>query len=108
MLYRWKEWGDEREPRAWVQSLCESDTGLLSLLSAFMRRSLTWRITDVAERMEYSFDLGLLEPFIEPETLVDRVTSLALDELSDDNRRAVETFLQAIDRKAKGEPSEDV
>jgi hypothetical protein len=68
-----------------VQGVVETDDGLAELLERFLSTSVSQSATERSfPRLTYRLDPRSLEPFIDPETIIDRVRGLA--------ERAEETY----------------
>jgi predicted KAP-like P-loop ATPase len=106
ILYRWRDWASIEEPRAWVQTLTQSDEGVLKLLVAFLQKSTSQTIGDHAATSRWRIRLDSLEPFIEIDSLEKRVNELELGDLSQEQSEAINQFRRAVSRKKQGKPDD--
>jgi predicted KAP-like P-loop ATPase len=106
ILYRWGEWGDPDEPRTWATSLATNREGLARLLKAFLQDI---RVESVGEGGEGTrtvrnvLDPRDLEPFLDPNSIVDASRTLATTATDPRTRLAAETFLRDYDLRQRGE-----
>ena len=104
VLYRWGEWGNESEPREWVQQLIESDEGLLALLEKAGQRGFVQSLGDVAGRRTYRLNPDILKPFLDPDAIVERVRQLAhRKDLSEIHQVATRQFIKEYEAQQRGE-----
>jgi predicted KAP-like P-loop ATPase len=107
ILYRWRDWASVEKPRAWIQTLIQSDEGVLAFLTAFLQQSTSQTIGDHAVRTHWRIRLSSLEPFAEIEQLEHRVNSIKVRQLSEEQSEAINQFRKAIQRKKQGRPDDD-
>jgi predicted KAP-like P-loop ATPase len=103
MLYIWKELDSER-PKQWVSDMVKEDSGLLILLDAFRQTSTVTTLGEVGktETRQWTDPEGL-KPFVEPEELIERIRQLPEGrQLTEDERRAVESFVEGYELRSKG------
>jgi predicted KAP-like P-loop ATPase len=99
VLYRWRNWGGDAEPRGWTEAESQSDDGLLRLLVGFQQRS--WS-SDRGDR--YYIDPEVIRPFIDASSISERVEGLAgRESLTEIQQRAVQSFIDGLQRRAQGQ-----
>jgi predicted KAP-like P-loop ATPase len=88
VLYRWRDWAGETEPQEWAQRHIETDTGLLRILEAFQGQSSGTR------GIRFFFDPRVLQPFVDPDSVIERVRSLQSGSaLTEIQRTVTRTFV---------------
>lgn len=98
ILYRWRDWAGEEEPKQWVQKAIEDEEGLVALLERFLQRTFVQSAADVVGRTGYRLDPQQIQPFVEPSQIIDRARSLAeSNELMESQRIAITQYLQEYD-----------
>lgn len=108
VLYRWSEWGDEKDVKDWVTGIIQTDVGLIDFVVKFLQQGFTQSVTDVAGKSYYRLDPKGLEPFLNPSSIIDRVRSLAQQEGPTDRQKiALRQFAREYDLRLAGkDPSE--
>jgi predicted KAP-like P-loop ATPase len=107
LLYRWRAWASPEEPRQWVERLIESQDGLLSFLTAFLQRSESWGLTDYVSQDHWYIRLGNVEDFVSPDVVAMKIEDLPIDNLTDQQRRAIAAFQEALKRRQEGKSDDD-
>jgi len=106
LLYRWKDWENDEAPRKWIESeLLTTNEGIVDLLVGFLSKSYSQALGDRVSRSNWRLDPKVLEPFIEPSTIIDRARQIFRDSpewLKGEKRIALETFIKHYDLRAKG------
>ena len=101
VLLRWAKWADEEEPRAFAETLLESDRGTFRLVQGFVGIGHRYATGDRAARREFRIDLdGLAKVSGEPlAQMANRCRSL-LDStpewLDEDGRRVLGAFIDEV------------
>jgi predicted KAP-like P-loop ATPase len=108
ILYRWRDWAGDGAPRASCQGITETREGALALVSAFLLRSTSHGFGDHVGREHWYIRLGDLELFVSWETVERSLEGVDLQLLGERERRAVETFRKAVERRREGKPDMDV
>ena len=109
ILFRWINWADGEEPRAWVQKITKDDVGLVKLLKIFLQKSYSQTISDVVGKTNYRIDLTSLEHFIDPSTIINRARNLLNDScLSDQQGLAIQQFISEFSHKEQGKSVNDI
>lgn len=94
VLHEFKDWGDSREVRDWVEGAIKDDEKLIILLSAFRGFTSSRGLGDAVGRSGIRLDPEWLEPFLDPNKIIDRVRILATNkELSDEDRATLDQFI---------------
>jgi predicted KAP-like P-loop ATPase len=103
ILYRWRDWGGEKEVKEWVDAIIRKDQGLLTFLEAFLQKGMSHSMDDRAGRITYRLDPQFLEPFLTPAEIVDRAQNLsASSHLTDNQTKAIEQFLREYELRQEG------
>jgi predicted KAP-like P-loop ATPase len=100
VLYRWRDWAGEAEPRCWIEEYIRSDDGLLRILEAFQGYA-----TD-GETVNFYLDPRRLESFVDPDLVIQRARVLqGRSDLTETQARAARTFVEGYDIwKQGGDP----
>src|SRR4029079_18933412 len=97
VLYRWRDWSDVTEPQTWVKEHVATEAGLFLILRAFQGWS------SGTSGIRFFFDPKVIEPFIDPATLLHRVQSLkGRSDLSVAQATAVRTFVDGYEKRQQG------
>jgi predicted KAP-like P-loop ATPase len=107
ILYRWREWASLEEPRKWVEGLIESKEGLLCFLTAFLQRSTSQGMEDYVLRIHWRINLKSVEDFVSAEVLARKIEQLPLEDLIDEQQKAVRAFQKALKRRQEGKSDGD-
>lgn len=104
ILYRWREWAGDGPPREFADRLSQTSVGAVKLVSAFLTRSVSHGIEDYVGHERWYIRLPDVENFISWEELEGRLSAVEVDSLSEEDRRAVEAFREAVERRRQGKP----
>jgi predicted KAP-like P-loop ATPase len=78
VLWRWKAWSNkEEEIKEWISEITKSDEGLAKLLEHFGSIQQIQSSENLASERYYRLDPKWLEPFIQPEKIINQVRLLA-------------------------------
>jgi predicted KAP-like P-loop ATPase len=103
ILKIWAAIGSPEEVSQWLQRTVAGDEGLLKVLVAFLNRSSSQSSASPVVKHFYRIAPYRLKPFIEPESVKNRVENLATrDDLTEEQRRAVLQFLQELEDQNEG------
>ena len=103
ILYRWRDWGGDTGPKAFVQELVRTSTGAVRFLGAFTSRSTSHGMGDYVAREHWHISLGAIETFVSWETIEEITKDVSLESLPlDEDRRAIEAFRRAVERRRQG------
>lgn len=107
LLFRWRDWAGESEPRQWVQNVtATSPPGTLAYLRGVLRKA-THTNGDGVGRVNYFMKYSEIEKFANLEELEMQVASLADAKLSEGDRRVLAEFRKAVARKRAGKKEGD-
>ncbi len=101
LLYAWREYGSEDEPRAWVASTIADPKLLPALLAAFMTTRESHTQGDFVTRRRRAFELENLEPFVDLDVLASFVTRLDDADMGEDEQAARKAFVEAVAERRK-------
>lgn len=104
ILYRWKEWAREDEPRAFCQSFAATLEGAVRLVTGFLQRSTSHSMGDYIAREHRFIRLIDVETFVAWEVIEHSLEAVAIDSLAPRERTAVEAFREAVERRRQGKP----
>jgi predicted KAP-like P-loop ATPase len=109
LLYAWKEWDGDKDVRAWVARVTATDSGCAEFLSGFVRQARSHGMSDRVARTHELLDPQELAPFVDPESLIERLPRMAEDPaLTEEQRSAIVAFLRGYELRQKGrDPSWD-
>jgi predicted KAP-like P-loop ATPase len=102
ILDQWRGWAAPEEPQQWVAGLVESTDGFLALLMAAFERHTTQGLKDYVSQISWRMRLQYLEDFVSLNVLTRRIEQLPLEDLSEEQRRAVDAFQRALSRRKLG------
>jgi len=101
-LYRWKRWGDEEKVVSWLQAQTKNIEGCIKLLEAFVTKSSSQAMGDYVVKITNNIKLESIEHFIQIEPIVEKISSVNINDLEVKAKDALETFNKAIERREKG------
>lgn len=104
ILYRWREWAGDSVPGEYVQALVGKPQGALAFLKAFLSRSTSHTQGDYVAREHWYIRLKEIEAFVAWEVIEETIKEVSVESLQSDERRAVEAFLRAAERRRQGKP----
>ncbi len=104
ILYRWREWESDKEPREWISVLIQTAEGLGAFLTAFAQQVTSYGIGDHVAQSQWAVRLSDLENFVVIDELTERIDACEPTALPTE---AVQAFRRALKRREEGK-SEDV
>jgi predicted KAP-like P-loop ATPase len=96
VLRCWRKFGANGEARAWVENEVGTKEGALRFLSAML---LPYRLND---KLKWRIRLSIVEEFVSPDTVLEKIKDVDVDKLDERQRLAVEKFNEALDERARG------
>ena len=96
ILFGWKEWAGDTEPRDYVANLVATEDGLLDFLVGFLSEIRSTTAGSYLERKIPHIRRDAIAHFVDPESLVNRVQSIKANRMNDltpQQRVAIEAFL---------------
>ncbi len=107
ILYSWQRWcpdGNEAVSQ-FVRGLVSTDDGLTQFLYAFVGKSYSHGMGDYVGRVDWRINLKSVANFIAVDELTPKVRTIVgsaeFKNLSPDNQRALQTFIDTVDGKVK-------
>lgn len=103
LLFRWREWGGENEPRAFVAQMTSTPSGAIKFLRAFLSRSTSYGTDDYVGKERWYIKLDHIEMFVpweSLEALIKDVPQASPD--ADEGHEAVRAFQEAVRRRREG------
>jgi predicted KAP-like P-loop ATPase len=107
ILFRWNEWDDSEEPRAWIEQLVSSDEGLVTFLNAMASKVTSIGLGSYASHSQWKTNLKSVEVLIPLEILTQRLADLNLASVDIESRYGTEAFSRALERRAQGKSDDD-
>ena len=105
ILYRWKEWGGDANPSAYVRDFVKTPDGAILFLKAFLSRSMSHGMGDYVAREHWYIGLKSVEEFVSWEIIDAVLKGVSTESLvASDDRRAVDAFRRASKRRREGKP----
>lgn len=107
ILFRWRDWSADTEPRQWATNVTGSPEGALAFLRTFLHKGTSQTIGDHVARINYFMRYSDLEHFVDVYALekqIDRLSEVRLPEL---DRKVVQEFRKAVARKRSGKKEGD-
>ena len=96
LLYRWREWAGEEQPREWVRSLLETPDGVVQFLLAVTTPY------SVNGKRRWEVKLKYVEDFADVQRIEEVITDGIPRELEEDEKRAIGEFQKALGRRRAG------
>jgi len=106
ILFRWREWAGEQEPKEWAKNLVTTPDGFLDILVGFTQRSASQTMGSHVSRIHWRISLKDLELFVPVEELQRRLEQIAIDGLTERQQLAVQALKKALKRRAQGKPDD--
>jgi hypothetical protein len=107
LLGAWNKWSGNEEMAKYVASLTTTVAGTLKLLRSLVVRSLGHGTGDYIATERYYMRRKDIETLISMDALDERVRRFPADGLSEEDRRAVDAFQKAMERRKAGKPDDD-
>lgn len=105
ILYRWKQWGDEKEVRAFVEKIILDDIGLIKFISGFLGERSSQGFSDYVAKTESRIHLDEISEFIDVKDIEPRIRGInnsnTIERFSEKEQLAVKIFLDTFDGKIK-------
>jgi predicted KAP-like P-loop ATPase len=98
LLALWKDLAGDAEPQNWVHKIVGDDHNLINFLTKFMEKELSHSMLKVEDGARYRLNHRVLETYVDPSNLLDRVRVLAQRvRLSEPQKVALEQFLETYE-----------
>jgi hypothetical protein len=107
LLGLWRKWGKNDDVASYIEALTKTPECTLQLLRSLVVRSLRQQIGDYAGTERYYMRRIDIEALMPMDTLDARVGALPVENLSDEDRRAVKAFRKAMERRNSGISDDD-
>lgn len=78
LLYRWREWGGEEEPRAWVAAVARDAAGAMVIARAFTQDIRSYGLGDRVATVRPTTKLSDIEVFIDPTVLEEQLSRVPM------------------------------
>lgn len=95
ILYRWKEWETEQEPKQFVDKLITSNEGVMQLLDGFTTRHSSQGIDDKVAKLKWVVSIDSMKPFVDIDKLkqlVDKLPEKFIKKLPDKQKDEIKSF----------------
>jgi predicted KAP-like P-loop ATPase len=103
ILFAWREWGNVEEAREFACRMVENDEGLIDFIRAFVGEVKSQSMGDYVYRKEYQINMKTVEEFVKVDLIEPRVreivSSCQYEKMDEEKKRALQTFLEAVDGK---------
>ena len=100
LLTLWKDLAGETEPKNWVHKIVGDDHNLINFLTKFLEKELSRSMLKVENGTRYRLNHRVLETYVDPSNLLDRVRVLARRvRLSEPQKVVLEQFLEIYETK---------
>ena len=104
ILPYWTVWGrDSREPVQWLQDLIREDHWLILILTNYLSEGSAQSIYDSVSRPIYRLDPEWFKPYLDPDSIIQRVRNLLKGDLTGRPRLALSRFVKEYDLRQQGE-----
>lgn len=106
ILFMWKEWGQRDKINNFVDNMIKNDDGLIDFIASFLNESVSYGIyTDHVAETHWHINIESIEKFVEIGEIEPRIrkiySSSDFEQLDDQKKLAIKTFLYTIDGKIK-------
>jgi len=100
LLTLWKDLAGDAEPKNWVHKIVGDDHNLINFLAQFMEKEASHSMLKVENGTRYRLNHRILETYLDPRNLLDRMHALTKSSrLSEPQRAALEQFLEIYEPK---------
>ena len=107
LLSLWLKWGDKVEVAIFIEDLTNTEVGVLQLLRSLAVRSFRKGVDSYATKERYYMRSKDIETLISPDSLNVKVRDISVERLAEEDRRAVNAFRNAIERRKTGEADDN-
>jgi predicted KAP-like P-loop ATPase len=107
ILYCWRIWKTVEAPQAWVKKLIRSREGILVFLKAVLHQSASQGMGDYVAKITWYIRLKTIEDFIPINVLEKKIKDIGVDKISPEEKRAVDAFHVALNRRQAGRSDDD-
>lgn len=104
LLHLWRAWGNEQDAVEYTESITGTPEGTIAFLKSLESRSVQRQIGDYVGTDRYSFERRDIEPLISMDMLSKRVNAISREALDEEEKRVIENFQKAMDRRSAGRP----
>ncbi len=107
ILFSWKSWTEDggKEVLVYASELVKSDPGLIKFIKSFLSKSFTHSSADYVTKTNWRMNLDSIRSFMSVDNIEPRIRALResdeFNELSENARLAVTTFIDTFDGKLK-------
>jgi predicted KAP-like P-loop ATPase len=107
-LYAWCIWtGSDEQARRWANEIIVNDDDLILFVEQFGSIRKSQGLGDLAAREKYRLDPKSLEPYIDPNKIVDKLKRIRdTSQLDSEKMKAVSQFLHEHDLRMRGKDPE--
>jgi predicted KAP-like P-loop ATPase len=103
-LHYWQSWAGEEEVKQWVEKIIDNDEGLVNFLEKFLQKDFSEYESNGTQKTGYRLDPKWLEPYLEPSSIVERISRLdETSELTEDRQNAIAQFIQEYEMQQQGQ-----
>jgi predicted KAP-like P-loop ATPase len=102
ILYRWREWAGEAEPKTWVADIVRTVEGTLQFLVGISGQVTSQGLGDRVASVNWQVRISDVEAFVAPEIIAARLQGVNESSLIEREQEAVRAFRQAMERRQTG------
>ena len=97
-LYRWRDWGDIDDARAWVGEQISSDGGMLNFLTKTKNKIISGGENKGESNVRFEIQIQEIEPFVDVQDLATRAAVVleSSRELSDEQRATLVELIEKV------------
>jgi len=102
LLYRWREWAGEEEPRAWVATVARDPDGAMVIARAFTQDVRSYGMGDRVATVRPTMKLSDIEVFIDPTVLEVQLSRVPMSSWKGRDAIVASAFARAMQRRKRG------
>ena len=103
VLYRWKEWDEEKEWEDFIKAITEDDKKLVSFVAKFISETKSQTIGEYGVKIKKRFNYKSLHDFLDLEQIKIKLEEMKNQdsEIYKDNKETIDLYLNNFDKKDK-------
>lgn len=103
ILHSWKQWGCEDKVKNFVESMTETDDGLVNFVASFLKKVRSQTISDYAATIKWRIDLKSVKDFVLLKKVEPRIRRIyhspEYSQFDERKKRGIKIFLDTFDGK---------
>jgi hypothetical protein len=104
LLYRWREWAGDAEPRAWASAIAREPEGAIALARAFTQDIRSHGMGDRVATVRPTTTLSDIDAFIDPTVLDEQLRTVPPSTWKGRDAVVAAAFARAMARRKAGKP----